>query len=64
MGFPGGPDDKASACTAGDRDSIPGSGRAPGGGTAIHSRILAWSIPWTEEPGELKFTELQRVRHD
>ena len=26
--------------------------------------ILAWKIPWTEEPGGLQFTGLQRVRHD
>ena len=32
MGFPGGSDDKASACNAGDPDSIPGSGRSPGEG--------------------------------
>ena len=31
---------------------------------ASHSRILAWSIPWTEEPGELQSMESQRVRHD
>ena len=31
---------------------------------AIHSSILAWRIPWTEKPGELLFTGLQRVRHD
>ena len=31
---------------------------------ATHSRILAWGIPWTEEPGELQSMELQRVRHD
>ena len=29
-----------------------------------HSSILAWRIPWTEEPGRLQFTESQRVRHD
>ena len=30
------------------RDSIPGSGRSPGGKEmATHSRILAWEIPWT-----------------
>ena len=33
--------------------SIPGSGRSPGGGHATHSRILAWRIPQTEEPGGL-----------
>ena len=31
---------------------------------ATHSSILAWKIPWTEEPGKLQFMELQRVRHD
>ena len=28
------------------------------------SSILAWRIPWTEEPGGLQSTELQRVGHD
>ena len=32
--------------------------------TATHSSILAWKIPWTEEPGRLQSMELQRVRHD
>ena len=32
--------------------------------TTTHSSILAWRIPWTEEPGELQSTGLQRVRHD
>ena len=31
---------------------------------AIHSSILAWKIPWTEEPGRLQFMDLQRVGHD
>ena len=31
---------------------------------ATHSSILAWKIPWTEEPGRLQFMGLQRVRHD
>ena len=30
-------------------------------GIATHSRILAWRIPWTEEPGELQSMRLQRV---
>ena len=30
--------------------SIPGSGRFPGEGMAMHSNIIAWEIPWTEEP--------------
>ena len=33
-------------------------------GMAIHSRILAWRIPWTEEPGRLQSMGSQRVRHD
>ena len=31
---------------------------------ATHSSTLAWKIPWMEEPGGLKFMELQRVGHD
>ena len=31
---------------------------------AIHSGILAWRIPWTDEPGGLQSIGLQRVRHD
>ena len=31
---------------------------------ATHSSILAWEIPWTEEPGGLQSTESQRVGHD
>ena len=31
---------------------------------AIHSSILAWRIPWTEEPGGLQSMESQRVGHD
>ena len=32
--------------------------------TATHSSILAWRIPWTEEPGGLQPMGSQRVRHD
>ena len=31
---------------------------------ATHSSILAWRIPWTEEPGGLQSTESQRAGHD
>ena len=31
---------------------------------AIHSSILAWEIPWTEEPGGLQSVGLQSVRYD
>ena len=33
-------------------------------GRATHFSILAWRIPWTEEPGELQSMGLQRVGHD
>ena len=33
-------------------------------GMATHSSVLAWRIPWTEEPGGLQSMRLQRVGHD
>ena len=33
-------------------------------GMATHSIILAWRIPWTEEPGRLQSIGSQRIRHD
>ena len=36
-----------------DMSLIPGLGRSPGGGNSNHSNILAWRIPWTEDPGKL-----------
>ena len=33
-------------------------------GTATHSSILAWRIPWTEKPGGLPSMGSQRVRHN
>ena len=46
------------------RDSglIPGLGRSPGEGDGYHSSILAWQIPWTEEPGGSMGS--QRVGHN
>ena len=32
-------------------------------GMATHPSILAWRIPWTEEPGRLQFIGFQRVEH-
>ena len=55
MGFPSGSDDKESACNSGDM------GVTLGKGTVIHSHILVWRIPWTEEPGRLQSMRLQRV---
>ena len=33
-------------------------------GMEAHSGILAWEVPWTEEPGGLQAVGSQRVRHD
>ena len=49
MGFLSG---KEFIFNTGDAGSIPGLGRPPGK-MAAHSNILAWQIPWTEEPGQL-----------
>ena len=43
----------ASEGDVGDASLIPGLGSSPGGGHGNHSYILAWRIPWTEEPGGL-----------
>ena len=49
-----------SACNAGDLASIPASGRSPRERNGNpHSSILAWEIPWTEEPGRLESLGLQ-----
>ena len=45
FGFPGGSEGKESTCNVGDLGSIPGLGRSPEGGMAVHSSILAWRIP-------------------
>ena len=60
QGFPGGSDSKES----GDLGSIPGSGSYPGEGNGNPISILAWRIPWTEEPGGLQSMGLRRVGHD
>ena len=66
MGFPGGSDGKESACSTGDLGSIPRLGQEDPleKGMATHSNILAWKLPWTEEPGWLKSMGLQRVGHN
>ena len=64
LDFPGGSGGKESACNAGHLGLIPGLGRSLEKGMATHSSILAWRIPWTEEPGGLYYMRSQRVRHD
>ena len=56
-----------SICSAGDSgDAVPPLGREDPleKDMATHSSILAWRIPWTEEPGGLQSMGLQRVGHD
>ena len=48
----------------GDLGSIPGLGASLEKEMATHSSILAWRIPWTEEPGGLQSVGLQRVGHN
>ena len=55
---------RASAGDTRAAGSVPGWGRFPGGGMATHSSILAWRIPWTEEPGGLQSIGSQGVGHD
>ena len=47
-----------------DADSIPGLGIFPRVGMATHSSILAWRIPWTEEPGGPQSTGSQTFGHN
>ena len=65
MGFPGGLVVENPPANAGDplvrsmgqKDSLEEE-------MATHSSILAWEIPWTEDPGRLWFIRSLRVRHD
>ena len=55
-GFPSGPSGKEPVCQCRrhrDVGSIPGSGRSHKGGHGNPLSMLAWRIPWTEEPGGL-----------
>ena len=54
----------ASAGDMRDSGSISGSGRSPEEGCGNPFSILAWRIPWTEEPGGLRSMGLERVRHE
>ena len=54
----------ANVGNARDVGSIPWSRRSSEKEMATHLSILAWRIPWTEDPGGLQSTGSQRVRHD
>ena len=65
MGFPGGSEDKAFACSAGDPGSIPGLGRSPGEGNSNPLQYSCLENPMDrEEPGGLQSMGSQRVGHD
>ena len=64
LGFPGGSEVKASACNAGDPVLSLGQEDPLEKEMATYSSILAWKIPWMEEPGGLQSTGSQRVGHD
>ena len=64
VGFPGGSVRKESACNVEELGLIPRLGRSLEKGMATHSSILAWKIPWTEEPGGLQSMGSPRVRHN
>ena len=57
-------DPPANAGNTGDMGSIPGLEDPLEKGMAIYSSILAWKIPWTEEPGRLQAIGSQRVGRD
>ena len=72
-GFPGGSTSgkdlvvKTPSANAGNiREAglIPGSGRSSGGGHGNPLSIVAWRIPWTEEPGGLQFIGSKRFGHN
>ena len=67
-GQPCSSDGKESVCNGGDPGSIPWLGRSSGEGNGnppqYSSILLAWRIPWTEEPGGLQSMGLQGVGHD
>ena len=64
LGFLGGSHGKESTRNVGDLGLIPGLYWEDPleKGKATHSSILAWRIPWTEEPGRLQSVEVPRVR--
>ena len=64
MGFLGSSNGEEYARNVKDLGSIPGLGRFLEKDIATPFNILAWRIPWIEEPGGLQSVELQRVRHD
>ena len=63
-GFPGGSDNKESACNAGDPNSIPGSGRFPGEGKSYPRQYSYLENPMDRRIWPATVMGSQRVRHD
>jgi len=63
LGFPGGSGGKESAYH--EEEPVPSLGRKDPleKEMATHSSVIAWRIPWTEEPGRLQSLGSQRVGH-
>ena len=61
--FPGGSYGKESACNGGDQVQSLGWEDPLEKGMATHSSVLAWRIPWAEEPGRLQSMGSQRLGH-
>ena len=64
MDFIGGSTGKESACSAGVSGSVLGQENPLEKEMATQSSILAWEVPWTEEPDGLLSMGSQRVEHD
>ena len=64
LGFPGGSAVKNPPANAGDVGLIPGLGKPLEKEMATHASVLAWEIPWTEEPGGMQSMGSQRFGHD
>ena len=64
VGFPGGSAVKNPPANAGNMGLIPGSEKSLRVGNGNSSSILAWEIPWTEEPGGLRSKGSTRVGHN
>ena len=62
MSFPSGSAVKKPPANTGGMGSIPGSERSLQKEMATHSSILAWEIPWTEEPGRLQSMGSQKIQ--
>ena len=64
VGFPWWSNGKEFICKEGDPSLIPNQKNTLEKGMTTHFSILAWTTPWTEDPGRLQSVWLQKVGHD